>query len=463
MIHQSNPAPNNQGTPEPSDTQGKSEHQGISESQGASKTPENQGTPSGQRIAKKPGAFTDPTVGRWQHREKPAAPADPTAAAAPPCPTATPHSSATPRPTTAPTTPRPATGLTPTPSTHPTPPLPRAICDVCPRHCRLAPGQRGACFVRSCHDDGLIHCDTYGVSSGFAIDPIEKKPLNHFLPGSTALSFGTAGCNSACRFCQNWELSAARSWARLGSHASPADIASAAASRGARSVAFTYNDPIVFAEYAIDTADACRERGVHPVAVTAGYMAERAATDFYAHMDAANIDLKGFDEGFYRRVTGTRLGDVLHTIEIACATRGCWVELTTLLIPGFNDDDAQLHAECAWIRDHVGRDVPLHFSAFHPDFRMMDVPSTPPDTLTRARRIAISEGLRFVYTGNVRDAEGSTTFCPACGEALVVRDWFRVTLDRLSGGEIHGILHDSTAVQYARCPSCGEAIPGVWR
>lgn len=438
MIHQNNPTPDNQGTAQTP--------QGTSNNRGIPETPQ---------IAETTDAIPDPTVGRWQHREKPAAPADPTAAAAP-------HSSAAPRPTAAPTAPRPATDLTPAPSTHthPTPPLLRAICDVCPRHCRLAPGQHGACFVRSCHDDGLIHCDTYGVSSGFAIDPIEKKPLNHFLPGSTALSFGTAGCNSACRFCQNWELSAARSWARLGSHASPTDIASAAASRGARSVAFTYNDPIVFAEYAIDTADACRERGVHPVAVTAGYMAERAAIDFYAHMDAANIDLKGFDEGFYRRVTGTRLGDVLRTIEIACAAPGCWVELTTLLIPGFNDDAAQLHAECAWIRDHVGRDVPLHFSAFHPDFRMMDVPPTPPDTLARARRIAMSEGLRFVYTGNVRDAEGSTTFCPACGEALIVRDWFRVTLDRLSDG---GIQHDSTAVQYARCPSCGEAIPGVWR
>lgn len=455
MIHQNNPGPDNQGTPEPSDAQGTSKPQGIPEA------PDNQSTPSGQQITKTPNALTDPTVGRWQHREE--SPSADLTTTAPHSATAASHSVTSAVDNTT------ATGLkvtaaphstnpTATPSAHP--PLPRAVCDVCPRHCRLAPGQRGACFVRSCHDDGLIHCDTYGVSSGFAIDPIEKKPLNHFLPGSTALSFGTAGCNSACRFCQNWELSAARSWARLGSHASPADIASAAASRGARSVAFTYNDPIVFSEYAIDTADACRERGVHTVAVTAGYMAEQAAIDFYAHMDAANIDLKGFDEGFYRRVTGTRLGDVLRTIEIACATRGCWVELTTLLIPGFNDDDAQLHAECAWIRDHAGRDVPLHFSAFHPDFRMMDVPPTPPDTLARARRIAMDEGLRFVYTGNVRDAEGSTTFCPACGEALVVRDWFRVTLDRLSGGKIH---HDATGAPCARCPSCGEAIPGVWR
>ncbi|MDD6373226.1 MAG: AmmeMemoRadiSam system radical SAM enzyme [Bifidobacteriaceae bacterium] len=330
--------------------------------------------------------------------------------------------------------------------------VPRAVCDVCPRHCRLAPGRRGACFVRSCHADGLIYCDTYGVSSGFAIDPIEKKPLNHFLPGTTALSFGTAGCNSACQFCQNWELSAARSWSRLGSHASPVDIAEAAASRGARSVAFTYNDPIVFAEYAIDTADACRERGVHPIAVSAGYMTACAARDFYAHMDAANIDLKGFTEDFYRRVTGTHLAAVLRTIEIACATPDCWVELTTLLIPGLNDDDAQLYAECAWIREHVGPDVPLHFSAFHPAFHMMDEPPTPPGTLTRARRIALDEGLHFVYTGNVRDAEGATTYCPGCGEALVARDWFRVTLDRLSAPEGDG-----------RCPTCGQTIPGVWK
>lgn len=327
----------------------------------------------------------------------------------------------------------------------------RAVCDVCPRHCRLSPGQRGFCFVRSCHCDGTIHCDTYGRSSGFAIDPVEKKPLNHFLPGSRALSFGTAGCNSACRFCQNWDISKARSWDRLAVEASPVQIAAAAARDGVESVAFTYNDPIVFAEYAIDTADACRARGIRSIAVSAGNMALPAAHGFYPHMDAANIDLKGFDEDFYWHVTGSRLADVLRIIDYACNDTDCWVELTTLLIPGCNDDDAQLHAECAWLREHVGPDVPLHFSAFHPDYRMMDVPPTSPAALRRARGIAMDEGLHYVYTGNVHDRAGDATLCPSCGETLIQRDWYVVESDVLSAPQGDGT-----------CPACGRAIAGVW-
>lgn len=327
----------------------------------------------------------------------------------------------------------------------------RAVCDVCPRHCRLRPGQRGFCFVRSCHDDGLIHCDTYGRSSGFAIDPVEKKPLNHFLPGSRVLSFGTAGCNSACRFCQNWDISKARDWDRLGIEASPMQIATAAVRDGVESVAFTYNDPIVFAEYAIDTANACRDRGIHPIAVTAGNMELTAARDFYPRMDAANIDLKGFTEDFYERITGSRLTDVLHVIDYACNDTDCWVELTTLLIPGHNDDNAQLHAECAWIREHVGCDVPLHFSAFHPDYRMLNVPRTPAATLERARSIAMDEGLRYVYTGNVHDRTGDATLCPACGATLIQRDWYMIESDVLSAPAGDGT-----------CPTCHTPIPGVW-
>lgn len=287
----------------------------------------------------------------------------------------------------------------------------RARCELCPCRCVLKPGQRGFCFVRSNHD-GLIVSDTYGRSSGFAVDPVEKKPLNHFHPGSSVLSFGTAGCNSGCRFCQNWDIAKARSFDRLGMEASPEKIAQVAADRGIDSVAFTYNDPIVFAEYAIDTAEACRALGIHPIAVTAGYMSAEARPDFYAAMDAANIDLKGFTEEFYWKVTGTHLADVLETIDYAVNEartpegEHVWVEITTLLIPGFNDDDAQLHAECTWIREHLGPDVPLHFSAFHPSYRMMDVPPTPHETLTRARDIALEEGLNYVYTGNVHDREG---------------------------------------------------------
>ena len=336
----------------------------------------------------------------------------------------------------------------------------RVQCDLCPRECKLREGQRGFCFVRSNHE-GRIELDTYGRSSGFAIDPVEKKPLNHFHPGSRVLSFGTAGCNSACKFCQNWDISRARSWDRVTVEAEPDDIAASAQRQGVTSVAFTYNDPIVFAEYAIDTADACREKGIHPIAVTAGYMSAAARPEFYNAMDAANIDLKGFTEDFYRSVTGTHLQDVLDTIDYAVNTARTpdggrvWVELTTLLIPGRNDDDAQLHAECAWIRDHCGPEVPLHFSAFHPDYQMRDVPPTPLATLLRAREIAYAEGLNYVYTGNVHYPEGDTTYCPnpQCGAALVERDWYRIVSDRLSG---------QSGSDSAACPDCGTPIAGRW-
>ncbi|MBT1178073.1 AmmeMemoRadiSam system radical SAM enzyme [Bifidobacterium callimiconis] len=336
----------------------------------------------------------------------------------------------------------------------------RVQCDLCPRGCRLADGQRGFCFVRSNHG-GRIVCDTYGRSSGFAIDPVEKKPLNHFLPGSRVLSFGTAGCNSGCRFCQNWDISKARDWDRLGMEAPPDKIADVASDYGVESVAFTYNDPIVFAEYAIDTARACRARGIHPIAVTAGYMSACARPEFYGAMDAANIDLKGFTEDFYRKVTGTHLQDVLDTIDYAVneartpSGDHVWVELTTLLIPGLNDDDAQLHAECAWIREHCGPDVPLHFSAFHPAWRMLDVPPTPPETLTRARHIAMGEGLHYVYTGNVHDVEGDTTLCPnpECRAALIRRDWYRILENR--------VRVDADGI--GRCPDCNTPIAGLWQ
>ena len=335
----------------------------------------------------------------------------------------------------------------------------RARCELCPRRCVLCPGQRGFCFVRSNHD-GLIVSDTYGRSSGFAVDPVEKKPLNHFHPGSSVLSFGTAGCNSGCRFCQNWDIAKARSFERLGVEASPEKIAQVASDRGIDSVAFTYNDPIVFAEYAIDTAEACRALGIHPIAVTAGYMSAEAWPDFYAAMDAANIDLKGFTEEFYWKVTGTHLADVLETIDYATNEARTpegelvWVELTTLLIPGLNDDDAQLHAECTWIREHLGPDVPLHFSAFHPSYRMMDVPPTPHETLTHARDIALEEGLNYVYTGNVHDREGDTTYCPnpECRAKLVERDWYRIIANCISVGRDDD----------GRCPSCGTVVAGRW-
>lgn len=286
---------------------------------------------------------------------------------------------------------------------------------------------------------------TYGRSSGYCIDPIEKKPLNHFLPGTPVLSFGTAGCNLNCQFCQNWDISKSRDIDSLADAAFPADIAAAAARLGCASVAFTYNDPVIFAEYAIDTAAACRERGIRTVAVTAGYICPEPRREFYAAMDAANIDLKGFTESFYHKLTGAHLADVLDTIEYAVTQTDCWVELTTLLIPGHNDSDAELDALTKWVVGTLGPDVPLHFSAFHPDYKMLDVPATPASTLRRAREIALGNGVHFAYTGNVRDEDGDTTFCPRCGTAVIVRDWYALLDYRLDAS--------------GRCP-CGQQLPG---
>ena len=247
----------------------------------------------------------------------------------------------------------------------------RVQCDVCPRACRLREGQRGLCFVRAREGDEIVST-TYGRSSGFCVDPIEKKPLNHFLPGTPVLSFGTAGCNLACKFCQNWDMSKSREMDTLADAAGAEDLAGAAARLGCRSIAFTYNDPIIFLEYAVDVARACREQGVRSVAVTAGYVCDAPRREFFSYMDAANVDLKAFTERFYRKVTGGHLGAVLETLEYLCRETDVWVEVTTLLIPGENDGDAELDAMTAWIAERLGPGVPLHFTAFHPDWKMLD-------------------------------------------------------------------------------------------
>jgi pyruvate formate lyase activating enzyme len=321
----------------------------------------------------------------------------------------------------------------------------RIQCDLCPRDCRLHDGQRGACFVRQRKGAAMV-LTTYGRSSGFCIDPVEKKPLNQFFPGSSAFSFGTAGCNLACKFCQNWDISKSREMDTLMDQASPEAIARAAQARGCRSIAFTYNDPVIFAEYAMDTADACHELGIQAIAVTAGYIGTEARRDFYAKMDAANVDLKGFTDEFYFKLCGARLQPVLDTLVYLVKETQVWTEITTLLIPGKNDSDEELRAECKWIRQNLGPDVPLHFTAFHPDWKMTDIAATPPATLTRARAIAQREGLNYVYTGNVHDEEGGTTFCAACENAVIVRDWYRILNYRVSedGG----------------CLECGERIAG---
>ncbi|MCU0268145.1 MAG: AmmeMemoRadiSam system radical SAM enzyme [Acidimicrobiales bacterium] len=323
----------------------------------------------------------------------------------------------------------------------------RLQCDVCPRACKLREGQRGVCFVRGRIDDQVV-LTTYGRSSGFCVDPIEKKPLNHFLPGTSVLSFGTAGCNLACRFCQNWDISKSKEVDRLADQASPVAIARAAADLGCSSVAFTYNDPIIFLEYAIDIAQACHALGIRTVAVTNGYMCDEARRDFYAHMDAANVDLKAFTQEFYQHVAMGDLQPVLDTLCHLHDQTDVWLEITTLLIPGHNDGDAELDAMTRWIAEHLGPDVPLHFSAFHPDFKMLDVARTPPATLTRARGIARGNGLHHVYTGNVHDRAGDTTLCPTCSKAVIERDWYELLAWRLTGD--------------GACRSCGTRIAGVF-
>jgi len=321
----------------------------------------------------------------------------------------------------------------------------RIQCDLCPRDCRLHEGQRGLCFVRARQGDQMV-LTTYGRSSGFCIDPIEKKPLNHFYPGSRVFSFGTAGCNLACKFCQNWDISKSREMDRLMDQASPERIAQVAAESGCQSVAFTYNDPVIFAEYAMDAADACHARGVQTVAVTAGYIHAAPRREFYARMDAANVDLKAFTEGFYFSQTGAHLAPVLETLEYIRHETDCWLEITTLLIPGANDSTPELEALTKWVHEHLGPDVPLHFTAFHPDYKMTDVEPTPPATLRRARAIGLAQGLHHVYTGNVHDSVGGTTFCPGCQAALIERDWHDVRAYALDAE--------------AACPHCGTAIAG---
>jgi pyruvate formate lyase activating enzyme len=318
-------------------------------------------------------------------------------------------------------------------------------CTLCPRDCRLSDGQRGMCFVRQREGDRIV-LTAYGKASGFALDPIEKKPLNHFYPGTSVLSFGTAGCNLACKFCQNWDISKSRDMERLSDEATPEAIADAAVRGGARSVAFTYNDPTIFAEYAMDVADAAHARGLATVAVSAGYMYPEPRAELYAKIDAANIDLKAFTDEFYWKQAAAHLEPVKDTLRYLVKETKVWTEITTLLIPTLNDSDKELHELAQWVASELGPDVPLHFSAFHPDYKMRDLPPTPPATLTRARRIAMAEGLRFVYTGNVHDPEGDQTLCPGCGTAVISRDWYQILDTQLTAG--------------GACAACGTQIPG---
>ncbi len=321
----------------------------------------------------------------------------------------------------------------------------RIQCDLCPRDCKLNEGQRGACFVRGRINDEMV-LTTYGRSSGFCVDPIEKKPLNHFYPGSSILSFGTAGCNLACKFCQNWDISKSRSFDRLADQASPQAIAQSALDLGCKSVAFTYNDPVIFAEYAMDVADACHDAGVKTVAVTAGYIHEVPRREFFARMDAANVDLKAFTDEFYFKQTGAHLQPILETLQYLCTETKVWIELTTLLIPGLNDSAHEIGKMCEWIARELGQDVPLHFTAFHPDYKMTGIPATPSAKLGEARQIAFAAGLHHVYTGNVHDLDGGTTYCANCHRPLIVRDWH--------------LIRSYEVTEAGTCPHCGATLAG---
>jgi pyruvate formate lyase activating enzyme len=330
----------------------------------------------------------------------------------------------------------------------------RIQCDVCPRECKLHDGQRGLCFVRARRGDGIV-LTTFGRSSGYCVDPIEKKPLNHFLPGTPVLSFGTAGCNLACRFCQNWDISKSREADTLADEAPPDRIARAARDLGCGSVAYTYNDPVIFLEYAVETAIACRAYGIKSVAVTAGYVCPEPRRDLFAHMDAANVDLKGFTERFYHRLCAGHLEPVLDTLLYLKRETRVWLEVTTLLIPGENDTDEELHAMAEWMATHLGPDVPWHFTAFHPDWKMLDTPPTPVATLRRARGIARGYGLRYVYTGNVRDEEGGSTSCHGCGRVVIGRDGYTLTGWHLTDD---GCCRSCGT----RCAGVFEGPPGTW-
>ncbi len=323
----------------------------------------------------------------------------------------------------------------------------RIQCDVCPRECRLHEGQRGLCFVRARQNNTVV-LTTYGRSSGFCIDPVEKKPLNHFLPGSAVLSFGTAGCNLACKFCQNWDISKSREIDTLGSRAMPEDVAISAQKLGCQSIAFTYNDPVIFMEYAIDIAKACHERDIKAIAVSAGYIQPEPRREFYQYMDAANIDLKAFTERFYRKICGGSLQNILDTLVYLKHETKVWFEITTLLIPDENDSSEEITAECKWIMDNLGPDVPVHFTAFHPDWKMLDIPPTPPSTLIRAREIAIAHGLHYAFTGNVHNTNGDSTYCHQCGNCLIQRDWYQIL--------------DYQLTDSGQCNYCGTQCAGVF-
>ena len=321
----------------------------------------------------------------------------------------------------------------------------RVHCYLCPRHCHIGEGQSGFCFIRV-NEGGKLYSLGYASPAALQIDPIEKKPLNHFLPGTRVFPLGTAGCNMGCFFCQNWDISKSKSDQVRSTHIPPEDIVALAVSNGCPSIAFTYNEPTIWGEYVVDICLAAREAGVRTVMVTNGYVTREAFHDIYEHVDAANVDLKAFTENFYGRITLTHLQPVLEMLTWLKRETSVWFEITNLLIPTLNDDPQEIRRMADWIIEHLGPDVPLHFTAFHPDFKLQDKPRTPSGTLDAARRIALEAGIHYVYEGNIH-SEAAHSYCPGCGKIVVRRSW-------------HDVLEIS--LRDGACSSCGYAIPGRW-
>lgn len=319
-------------------------------------------------------------------------------------------------------------------------------CTLCPRYCILKDGQIGFCSIRK-NIDGILYAISYGKTTGFAVDPIEKKPLFHFLPGSDILSFGTVGCNLGCKFCQNWTSTKVKMDEIHSVSATPEQVVQLAKENDVRSIAYTYNDPTIFGEYVIDVSKLAREEGIKSVMVTAGYIDKEARKDVYKYIDAANVDLKAFTEKFYWELTQSHLNDVLDTLIWLKQETNVWIELTTLLIPDENDSPKEIKQMCEWILENLGDSVPLHFTAFHPTFKMMNKERTPISTLIRARSIAVQQGIKYCYLGNVHNEEGQTTFCPNCNEPLVKRDWHSVNYNKIKDG---------------KCFKCGQIISGIF-
>lgn len=320
-------------------------------------------------------------------------------------------------------------------------------CDVCPRQCQLRDQQVGYCSARKRQENKIVLI-SYGLTSGLSIDPVEKKPLYHFLPGIKVLSFGGWGCNLACQFCQNSSLVHSQSFEVGAVALTPEQIAMSAQEQDCAGVAFTYNEPIIAAEYVIDCAKACHQCGVKTIAVSNGYVLEEARRQFFGEIDAVNIDLKSFTEDFYQRICSGHLQPVLDTLRYLVNETPVWVEITNLIIPGKNDNVSEINELTRWIVQELGTQVPLHFSAFHPSFRMKNNPACGLVILERAREIAMENGIKFVYLGNVRHPNGSNTFCPSCNQLLIDRSGFSVSN--------HLVLSDGS------CSYCGCAIPGVW-